>query len=55
MKPLITSQTIAFTKPNCGCGIVSSNERTQFLKSQKLSKKNKTKTKTKYRKTKYRK
>jgi hypothetical protein len=32
---LITSANLAFSKPNCGCGIVSSKQRKEFLKSNK--------------------
>jgi hypothetical protein len=32
---LITSVNLAFSKPNCGCGIVSSKHRKEFLKSKK--------------------
>lgn len=32
---LITSANLTFSKPNCGCGIVSSKQRKDFLKSNK--------------------
>ena len=32
---LITSANLAFFKPNCGCGIISSKQRKAFLKSNK--------------------
>jgi hypothetical protein len=42
MKILISSANLGFTKPNCGCGIISSKQRKQFLASvKKKYKKNK--------------
>lgn len=35
MQTLITANTLTFTKPNCGCGIVSSKQRKQFLSRMK--------------------
>jgi hypothetical protein len=35
---LISSKNLAFTKPNCGCGIVSSEKRKDFIKSNKKHK-----------------
>ena len=32
---LITSVNLTFSKPDCGCGIVSSKQRKEFLKSKK--------------------
>ena len=32
---LITSANLTFSKPNCGCGIVSSKQRKELLKSKK--------------------
>ena len=48
MKQLITASSLTFTKPNCGCGIVSSQQRKSFLsrmkqQSYKITKKTKTK------------
>ena len=35
LQSLITSGNLTFSKPNCGCGIVSSKQRQEFLKSNK--------------------
>lgn len=44
---LISSKNLAFTKPNCGCGIVSSEKRKDFIKSNKKHKNIKSKIQSK--------